>query len=90
VEDLTGDDFYAVQPYAFYFMPEWDHPERQLYCTGVVWCLIRQHVRNPRRLLLSRFLDRHCSGTLHAACGVTTAVLPLQESRRPHAVAVEF
>lgn len=62
VEDLLGDEFYALQPYAFYFMADWKHPQRELYRWGVVWWLVRQHlegkladaghffeyVRNPR------------------------------------------
>jgi hypothetical protein len=44
VEDLAGDEFYAVRPYAYYFLPEWEHPHRTLYLSGVVWWLIRQHV----------------------------------------------
>jgi hypothetical protein len=43
-EDLTGDQFYAVRPYAFYFLPEWDHPQREFYLSGLLWWLIRQHV----------------------------------------------
>jgi hypothetical protein len=42
--DLTGDDFYGVRPYAYYFLPEWSHPRRELYLSGVVWWLIRQHL----------------------------------------------
>ncbi|HEV8194222.1 MAG TPA: hypothetical protein VGP82_22460, partial [Ktedonobacterales bacterium] len=42
VEDLTGDEFYAVRPYAYYFQPEWEHPQRELYNSGVLWWLIRQ------------------------------------------------
>jgi len=41
--DLAGDDFYAVRPYAYYFLPEWLHPQRELYLSGVLWWLIRQH-----------------------------------------------
>ncbi|MCG8346734.1 MAG: hypothetical protein MI924_03000 [Chloroflexales bacterium] len=44
VEDLAGDDFYAVRPYAYYFLPEWTHSRRDLYLSGVLWWLIRQHV----------------------------------------------
>jgi hypothetical protein len=42
--DLAGDDFYAVRPYAYYFLAEWPHPQRELYLSGVLWWLIRQHV----------------------------------------------
>jgi hypothetical protein len=45
-EALLGDDFYAVQPYAFFFLPEWKHQERELYVSGVLWWLIRQHAEN--------------------------------------------
>jgi len=44
VEDLTGDDFYAARPYAAYFLPNWSHPQRELYLGGLLWWLIRQHV----------------------------------------------
>lgn len=40
--DLTGDNFYAVRPYAYYFLPDWSHPQRELYLSGVLWWLIRQ------------------------------------------------
>lgn len=43
-EDLAGDEFYSVRPYAYYFLPEWPHPQRGLYLSGVLWWLIRQHV----------------------------------------------
>ena len=42
--DLTGDQFYAVRPYAFYFLPEWEHPQRSFYLAGLLWWLIRQHI----------------------------------------------
>jgi hypothetical protein len=42
--DLTGDQYYAVRPYAFYFLPDWDHPQREFYLSGLLWWLIRQHV----------------------------------------------
>jgi hypothetical protein len=42
--DLTGDQFYAVRPYAFYFLPDWDHAQREFYLFGLLWWLIRQHV----------------------------------------------
>ena len=44
VEDLTSDEFYSVRPYASYFLPEWNHPQRELYSSGVLWWLIRQHL----------------------------------------------
>ncbi len=43
-EDLAGDDFYGVRPYAYYFLPEWEHPRRELYLSGVLWWLVRGHV----------------------------------------------
>jgi hypothetical protein len=42
--DLIGDEFYAVRPYAYYFLPEWSHPQRELYLSGVLWWLVRQHL----------------------------------------------
>lgn len=44
VADLAGDDFYAARPYASYFLPEWEHPRRELYRGGLLWWLIRGHV----------------------------------------------
>jgi hypothetical protein len=44
VDDLLGDEFYAVRPYAYYFLANWSHPQRELYSSGVLWWLIRQHV----------------------------------------------
>lgn len=44
-EDLLGADYYTVRPYGWYFLPEWDHPRRELYISGVLWWLIRQHPR---------------------------------------------
>ncbi len=44
LEDLTSDEFYSVRPYAYYFLPEWPHPQRELYISGVLWWLIRQHL----------------------------------------------
>jgi hypothetical protein len=43
VEDLSGDAYYGVLPYAHYLLPEWEHPERELYLSGVLWWLIRWH-----------------------------------------------
>src|SRR5262249_12674458 len=28
--------------YAYYFQPAWQHPQRELYLSGVLWWLIRQ------------------------------------------------
>lgn len=44
VADLTGDDFYAARPYAYYFLPQWEHPRRELYLSGLLWWLIRGHL----------------------------------------------
>jgi hypothetical protein len=46
IEDVAGDEFYGVRPYAYYFLPEWNHPQRELYISGVLWWLIRQHLAN--------------------------------------------
>lgn len=42
-EDLLSDEYYAVRPYAYYFLPASDHPQAELYRAGVLWWLIRQH-----------------------------------------------
>src|SRR5579863_4797911 len=44
LEDVAGGDFYGVRPYAMYFLPTWEHPQRELYLAGVLWWLIRQHL----------------------------------------------
>jgi hypothetical protein len=44
LEDVAGDEFYGVRPYAYYFLPEREHPQRDLYLAGVLWWLIRQHL----------------------------------------------
>jgi hypothetical protein len=46
LEDVIGNEFYGVRPYASYFLPEWNHPQRELYVSGVLWWLIRQHLAN--------------------------------------------
>lgn len=43
-DDLVSEGFYDVRPCAHYFLPEWFHPERDFYLSGVLWWLIRQHV----------------------------------------------
>lgn len=43
-DDLISEEFYSVRPYAYYFLPEWNHPQRELYLSGVLWWLIRQHI----------------------------------------------
>jgi hypothetical protein len=43
-EDLAGDEFYNVWPYAGYFLAEQSHPQQEIYRDGVLWWLIRQHV----------------------------------------------
>lgn len=46
IEDVAGNEFYGVRPYACYFLPEWNHPQRELYISGVLWWIIRQHLAN--------------------------------------------
>ncbi len=41
-DDLARDDFYAVRPYAFYFLPEWEHPQRKQYLAALLDWLLRQ------------------------------------------------
>lgn len=41
--DLLGSEYYSVRPYAYYFLAEWEHPQRELYLSGVVWWLLREH-----------------------------------------------
>ncbi|HEY7126004.1 MAG TPA: prenyltransferase/squalene oxidase repeat-containing protein [Ktedonobacterales bacterium] len=44
VKDVALGEFYDVRPYAGYFSPEWAHPQRDLYLSGVLWWLIRQQL----------------------------------------------
>ena len=44
VRSVVEGDFYSVRPYAMYFLPEWDHPERELWLSGVLWWLLGQDV----------------------------------------------
>ncbi len=43
VEDIANGEFYDVRPYAFYFIPDWPHPQAEFYRSGLVWWFIRQH-----------------------------------------------
>jgi hypothetical protein len=43
-EEMVDDSFYSVRPYAYYFLAEGDHPQRDLYLSGLPWWLVRQHV----------------------------------------------
>jgi hypothetical protein len=43
VRQVATGEFYDVRPYAYYFLPEGAHPQRELYLAGVLWWLIRQH-----------------------------------------------
>lgn len=45
--DLLSDQYYAVRPYALYFMPNWHHSDRELYASGVVWWLLRAEETIP-------------------------------------------
>lgn len=44
VNDCISAGFYGVRPYAFAFNHEREHPQRELYISGVLWWLIRQHI----------------------------------------------
>ncbi|HEY7983888.1 MAG TPA: hypothetical protein VID73_06955, partial [Ktedonobacterales bacterium] len=44
VRQVATGEFYDVRPYAYYFLPEGAHPQRELYLAGVLWWLIRQHL----------------------------------------------
>jgi hypothetical protein len=54
--DLTGNEFYNIRPYAYYFQTEWDLPQAEFYRWGVVWWMVRQHLTNPG-LDATHFLD---------------------------------
>lgn len=44
VKDVAAGEFYDVRPYVSYFLPEWQHPQREFYLSGVLWWLIRQQI----------------------------------------------
>ncbi|HEX6778500.1 MAG TPA: hypothetical protein VF099_09890, partial [Ktedonobacterales bacterium] len=44
VKDVATGEFYDVRPYAYYFLPDWQHPQREFYLSGLLWWLIRQQV----------------------------------------------
>lgn len=44
VKDVATGEFYDVRPYAYYFLPERQHPQREFYLSGLLWWLIRQQV----------------------------------------------
>jgi Prenyltransferase and squalene oxidase repeat len=44
LEDVAGDGFYNVRSYAYYFLPEWQHPQREFYLAGVLWWIIRNQL----------------------------------------------
>jgi hypothetical protein len=44
--DLLGDQYYAVRPYALYFTAQPNHPQRELYLSGVLWWLLRQDAQS--------------------------------------------
>ncbi len=46
VKDVALGEFYDVRPYAGYFLPEWAHPQRDFYLSGVLWWLIRQQLES--------------------------------------------
>lgn len=46
LSEVADGDFYSIRPYAMYFQPEWDHPQREFYLNGLLWWLIRQHLTN--------------------------------------------
>lgn len=43
--DVAGDDFYGVRPYAYYFLPASALPQREFYLAGVLWWVVRQHLK---------------------------------------------
>lgn len=42
-EHVANGEFYAVRPYAYYFLADSNHPESSFYASGVLWWLIRQY-----------------------------------------------
>lgn len=45
--DLTGNEYYAVRPYAYYLQTGYNFPEAEFYRWGVLWWMVRQHLTNP-------------------------------------------
>lgn len=46
LSEVAEGEFYSIRPYAVYFLPEWDHHQREFYLSGLLWWLIRQHLSN--------------------------------------------
>lgn len=44
VKAVATGEFYDVRPYAGYFLPEWEHPQREFYLSGILWWLMRQQI----------------------------------------------
>jgi hypothetical protein len=44
LKDVALGEFYDVRPYAGYFLPEWAHPQRAFYLSGLLWWLMRQQL----------------------------------------------
>jgi hypothetical protein len=44
VRHVATGEFYDVRPYAYYFLPDGEQPQRELYLAGVLWWQIRQHL----------------------------------------------
>ena len=44
-QDVAEGEFYAVRPYTTYFLPEWQHPQREFYLAGVLWWIVRQELK---------------------------------------------
>jgi hypothetical protein len=36
VSDVADGEFYSIRPYAMYFRPEWNHPLREFYLSGLL------------------------------------------------------
>jgi hypothetical protein len=41
--ELVSDEFYNIGKYAYYFIPQPESDQRELYLSGVLWWLIRQN-----------------------------------------------
>ncbi|MFZ6028339.1 MAG: prenyltransferase/squalene oxidase repeat-containing protein [Chloroflexota bacterium] len=46
LDGLADGEFYDVRPYAYYFLPEWEHPQRDAYRAALKQWLVRQHTQN--------------------------------------------
>ena len=81
--DLLSDEYYTARPYAYYFLPETDHPQAELYRAGLLWWLIRQH-HNNSLADAGHFLDYVRTPQTYTGRHLPPAILASQLDRLAH------